>query len=300
MMDSLPPTPWSQMMEMFASLIPEERKELEAEEEFQVNEVLPNLFITRYLLQTDPSSPLFFNALTILKSVLSAYIYGSPFYPGPPITHILSLLTPGAPLIVDWSPDFPADSVQQKLIEVDDNLYDDITQYLAGCVDFIRNALASSNSSISRPSSTAAESYNIVATFPTVVVHSEMGKSRSAAVVMAFLMRERGMGFDEALKMLKRARPMIDPNSGFRAQLRLWEACEFDLWERDTMGKVVRGKWEYLCLLEGRSRLVEAHAGWELWHMLIKRFPRLEEARSGWYTWHMLDKGLCRVSCWMR
>lgn len=48
---------------------------------------------------------------------------------------------------------------------------------------------------------------------------SNAGVSRSATVVIAFLMLHRGMTFDDALATAKRARPSIRPNNGFRAQL---------------------------------------------------------------------------------
>lgn len=45
-MASFPPTEWSQMMDMFALATTEEQEELKTKEEFEVNEVVPNLFIT--------------------------------------------------------------------------------------------------------------------------------------------------------------------------------------------------------------------------------------------------------------
>jgi hypothetical protein len=105
-------------------------------------------------------------------------------------------------------------------------------------VDFIRDALASSTSGITEDDDTATIP-------PTVLVHFWVGKSRSATVVVAFLMRELGMRRDEALELLKMKRSFVDPNPGFRAQLRLWERCGFELWERDTGGRVVARKKEY-------------------------------------------------------
>lgn len=151
---------------------------------------------------------------------------------------MLSLLSPDPPIPAAENPHFPTARVQQKLVLVNDHTYDDIAQHFAACVDFIRDALASSTSGITEDDETATIP-------PTVLVHCWIGKSQSTTVVVAFLMRERGMRCDEALELLKRKRWFIDPNPGFRAQLRLWERCGFELWERDAGDGVMARKEEY-------------------------------------------------------
>jgi protein-tyrosine phosphatase len=49
------------------------------------------------------------------------------------------------------------------------------------------------------------------------------GISRSAAVVIAYLIREHGMSYDQALAFVKAKRACIKPNSGFVACLKDWE-----------------------------------------------------------------------------
>lgn len=51
------------------------------------------------------------------------------------------------------------------------------------------------------------------------------GVSRSAAVVLAYLIRNRGMTFDSAHSYLKRKRACIKPNSAFVQALQEWEAA---------------------------------------------------------------------------
>lgn len=60
-----------------------------------------------------------------------------------------------------------------------------------------------------------------------ILVHCEQGRSRSASVVIAHLMRERGMNASEALAFVKAQRPSAEPNSGFMAQLQMasWESA---------------------------------------------------------------------------
>ncbi len=57
-----------------------------------------------------------------------------------------------------------------------------------------------------------------------VLVHCMQGISRSASIVIAYLMTTRNMSFDEAHAVAVRARPIVKPNSGFLAQLRAYGA----------------------------------------------------------------------------
>ncbi|KAG6477195.1 protein-tyrosine-phosphatase MKP1-like [Zingiber officinale] len=51
------------------------------------------------------------------------------------------------------------------------------------------------------------------------LVHCRRGASRSAALVVAYLMWRRALTFDDALRAVRDARPSADPNFGFAAQL---------------------------------------------------------------------------------
>jgi predicted protein tyrosine phosphatase len=75
-----------------------------------------------------------------------------------------------------------------------------------------------------------------------ILVHCHSGKSRSAAVVAAYLMREESVGLDEALAMLKLARPLIQPNEGFMRQLEDWEAdrCKLEEISKENVTDVQR------------------------------------------------------------
>jgi len=56
-----------------------------------------------------------------------------------------------------------------------------------------------------------------------VLVHCKMGRSRSAAVVIAYLMAFGKMTFAQALQLLADARPIVEPNRGFADQLRAYQ-----------------------------------------------------------------------------
>lgn len=57
-----------------------------------------------------------------------------------------------------------------------------------------------------------------------VFVFCMKGISRSSSVVIAFLMMERRIGFEEAWHMCEQKRPIVYPNIGFQQQLRHFEA----------------------------------------------------------------------------
>lgn len=52
-----------------------------------------------------------------------------------------------------------------------------------------------------------------------VLVHCQFGNSRSAAVVVAHVMRTQALDFNSALAFVKQCRPSVNPNQSFRAQL---------------------------------------------------------------------------------
>ena len=52
-----------------------------------------------------------------------------------------------------------------------------------------------------------------------VLVHCFAGVSRSAAVVIAYLMQEHGLSVHSAYSLVRSKRPYIKPNEGFHDQL---------------------------------------------------------------------------------
>ena len=62
-----------------------------------------------------------------------------------------------------------------------------------------------------------------------VLVHCFAGKSRSAAICCAYLIKKQNMNLEQALSHLKDARPCIMPNPGFLFQLQLFEKSSFNL-----------------------------------------------------------------------
>lgn len=56
-----------------------------------------------------------------------------------------------------------------------------------------------------------------------VLVHCRLGRSRSPTIIAAYLMWQYHMSRDEALELIKRIRPIINPNRGFMLQLMEWQ-----------------------------------------------------------------------------
>ncbi|RLN97568.1 hypothetical protein BBJ28_00010968 [Nothophytophthora sp. Chile5] len=63
-----------------------------------------------------------------------------------------------------------------------------------------------------------------LATGGKVLVHCFMGRSRSATIILAYLVSRRGLALSEALRELRRVRPQAQPNTGFYKELLALEA----------------------------------------------------------------------------
>lgn len=57
-----------------------------------------------------------------------------------------------------------------------------------------------------------------------VLVHCMAGMSRSATIVIAYLMKTKGWDLKKALTHVRRCRPIVQPNIGFMRQLQEYEA----------------------------------------------------------------------------
>ena len=53
-----------------------------------------------------------------------------------------------------------------------------------------------------------------------VFIHCSMGMSRSASLVIFYIMKEKGWNFNDCLNYIRERRPIVCPNDGFEKQLR--------------------------------------------------------------------------------
>ena len=93
--------------------------------------------------------------------------------------------------------------VVYAVIPVDDTPDADLRGFLPAALRYIRAALAEGG---------------------CVLVHCHAGISRSATVVLFYLMCDRGLALDTALHRLKTVRPQVQPNAGFLRHLRAIDA----------------------------------------------------------------------------
>lgn len=55
-----------------------------------------------------------------------------------------------------------------------------------------------------------------------VLIHCAAGRSRSGSFAVAYIMKTRGMPYEDSLKFVQKKRFEVQPNRGFAAQLRLY------------------------------------------------------------------------------
>ncbi|MFS7933174.1 putative phosphoric monoester hydrolase [Helianthus anomalus] len=109
------------------------------------------------------------------------------------ITHILTVAS-------SFPPAYPNDFTY-KTLDVHDRADVNIAQYFDDCFGFINDAKRTGS----------------------VLVHCFAGRSRSATVVVAYLMKTHGMSSSKALNLVKSKRSVVAPNVGFMLQLQSYE-----------------------------------------------------------------------------
>ena len=121
------------------------------------------------------------------------------------ITHVINV-TASAPC------PFAAEGIVYLRIAIEDSPDAPIAEHFAAALAFVRTARSAGGSTL---------------------IHCQMGKSRSVTVAAAILMQDAGIGWREALRRVRSARPRAAPNPGFLRALRRLEeamaaACEED------------------------------------------------------------------------
>ena len=91
---------------------------------------------------------------------------------------------------------------------VNDSPWQDLISIFDICYDFINNSLENNRN---------------------IYVHCDMGISRSATVVIAYLMKKYGDTYESCYSFLKRRRSIVYPNFGFQAQLKLYQKMNYQL-----------------------------------------------------------------------
>lgn len=87
-------------------------------------------------------------------------------------------------------------------MRITDNPEADIIHYFPEAIQFIQDAIDKDES---------------------ILVHCLAGVSRSPTIVAAYLMATQKLRWKEAIAVIKRTRPFVNPNPGFIAQLKLFQ-----------------------------------------------------------------------------
>ena len=91
-----------------------------------------------------------------------------------------------------------SDKIILKYINIYDKPRENIVQYFGECINFIEGK-------------------------DKVLVHCIFGKSRSASIVVAYLMWKEKRSLDDALNFVNQKRSIATPNIGFQKQLKIFE-----------------------------------------------------------------------------
>ncbi|PVH93101.1 phosphatases II [Periconia macrospinosa] len=121
------------------------------------------------------------------------------------ITHVLS--------VIDYDPLLHEKfgHLKHYHIRADDDPNEDLLRYFESTTKYIDEGL---NSEVFNEEGSKKKG--------GVFVHCAMGKSRSATLIIAYLMWKFKIGWKEALEQVCEGRPVCDPNVGFKEQLAVW------------------------------------------------------------------------------
>ena len=101
--------------------------------------------------------------------------------------------------IVNEPPEYPEEmKINQKSFKIEDRFNYNIIQYFKECIDFIENS-------------------------DKIYIHCLFGISRSATIVIAYLMWKTHSNFEDTYNYIKKRRPKVEPNNGFISQLKQFE-----------------------------------------------------------------------------
>ncbi|KAF2993033.1 hypothetical protein E8E13_000197 [Curvularia kusanoi] len=149
------------------------------------------------------------------------------------ITHVLS--------VIDYDPLLQDQFAHLKHLHIraDDHPNENLLQHLPEAVRYIDGALKEAGQSESpREAATRTKTDDAGGVF----VHCAMGKSRSATLVIAYLMWKYSLDAGTALDQLCEGRPVCDPNPGFKEQLSIWEKMCRSKTEEES--RAIYGGWE--------------------------------------------------------
>ena len=108
---------------------------------------------------------------------------------------------------------YPNDFIYKQIL-IEDRDDEDIAKYFEATYEFIEQAVVNTINEQNKGGDRGALKEG------KVFVHCSRGVSRSAAIVIAYIMKKENMNYKEAFEFVKDKRNMIRPNRGFVKQLK--------------------------------------------------------------------------------
>ncbi|XP_069696399.1 dual specificity protein phosphatase MPK-4 [Periplaneta americana] len=129
------------------------------------------------------------------------------------INHILTVDSCPLPRKITMLP-----GVKTKFLQVTDTAREDMLSHFEDTAEFIRNGQEKG----------------------VVLVHCYFGVSRSATIVIAYIMKKYTLSFEEAFERVKSKRRFVGPNPGFLSQLRLYEVMSWQVDKSNVQFRMYR------------------------------------------------------------
>ena len=98
---------------------------------------------------------------------------------------------------------------EHAVLRIEDSSDEFLLKHLLSCIDFIDDCLVRADGNL--------------------LIHCVAGASRSASIVIAYLITRKGWRYADALSFVKGKRSLVCPNEGFEMQLKILERFEGDI-----------------------------------------------------------------------
>ena len=148
--------------------------------------------------------------------------YNAPGLDRPKIKYILSVIDNP-----DKQPKVPPGHESEfvlKLIRLRDVPHENLLAVIGEAVEFIQSSMRNDDGGI--------------------LVHCQKGISRSASVVIGFIMEEMNINLDTALRYVQSNRSKVKPNAGFQEQLILWWSLRYNVLDEEGKPKPEYIEWQ--------------------------------------------------------
>ena len=165
------------------------------------NETTDNIINNNNLLiyGVIPSIPNVSRPVLAPLSQITENLYLGNLYDAQNISYLLKIgIQKVLSLITDPQLLYYPKEIEHKLIKINDFPRENIIQYFGECLLFIEDNRK-------------------------ILVHCVAGASRSATIVIAYLMWKNQLDFKESAKFVEQVRPCINPNYGFVRQLQIFD-----------------------------------------------------------------------------